>query len=247
MRRFALVWVACLAGCHTSPVYVPGLHRSAPLSSKGSINASYVIKAPNGQEMHFAMLLTDRWFVGGGYSWSNDFQLVGSHIDLNVGRVTRDSSWQVQQSIGFTAGDSQTKIAGILDFFKYEGAPYMAFGNYSRLYVQQTTTRMFGLLEVGGSARLSAVRVTNYRRKAGTVQSNGATGGPYNRDTTFTGNLQGIFAEPALFFGLNFQGIRVTPQLSFAMPLSSTAFGAMPGEVGVTFAVDSDFLKRWSR
>lgn len=244
MRRYAIIPIICLAGCVTSPVYFPGLHTTAPLSSKGSLSASYARKAPDGHEIHVSMLLTDRWFIGGGYSESDDGVLENSQFDLRFGRVTRDSNWQVQQSLGFTEGDGESASAGLWDLFRYEGAPFKAFGGYSRLYVQQATTRTFGWLELGASARVSGVRVTGYRRFAGTMKTNNAIGEPYNRDTTFSGRLSGIFAEPSLYLGVNYRGIRVTPQLAFAMPLGPTAFGAIPAEIGIIFAVDSDILKR---
>ncbi len=248
MRRYAIISLICLAGCVTSPVYDPGMHPSAPLGSKGSVSASYIVKSNKGSEAHFAALLTDRFFVSGGFTSTADLQQVDySHSYGAVGRVTRDSGSQVQQSIGFTVGRGEAAIAGLWDFANYEGAPYMAFGNYKRIHFQHAVTRMFGWVEVGGSARISAVRVTDYRRRAGTMHTNKAIGGPYDRDTTFSGNLTGVFVEPSLFFGLNYFGIRATPQLTFAMPLNPTAFGALPAQIGVTFAIDSDILKRWAK
>ena len=245
MRCYVTIWLACLTGCVTSPVYVPGLHPSAPLGSKGSVSASYVVRAPKARETHVAVMLSDRWFIRGGHNTADHGQLTNSHLDLALGRVTRDSSAQVRQSVGFTSGDGTSSIASFFDFAKYEGAPYAASGRYERLYLQHVVTRRFGVLEVGGAARLSAVRVFGYRRMSGHTRTNKAVGGPYDRDTTFSGNLSGVFAEPGLFIGLNFGGIRVTPQLAFAMPLTPTAFGAYPADAGITFAIDSDILKRW--
>lgn len=68
------------------------------------------------------------------------------------------------------------------------------------------------------------MQVSRYRRFAGTATTDGGINRPYNRDTTFTGSLSGLFFEPSLFFGLNFRGIRVTPQLTMALPLTPTAF-----------------------
>src|SRR5689334_806315 len=156
MRRTALFSALCLmAGCVTSPVYDPGMHPTAPLGSKGSVSASYIMKSPHGSEAHFAALLTDRMFVSGGFTSTAEGQQVDyAHTYGAVGRVVRDSGSQVQQSIGFTMGNGEAAVAGAFDFLRYEGAPYMASGSYKRLHVQHAATRMIGWLEVGGSARL---------------------------------------------------------------------------------------------
>ena len=247
MRRYALIPLIGLAGCVTSPVYMPGLHPVAPLGPKGSVSASYAVKLNKGYESHVAGLVTDRWFLAGGVSRTDVSDLNTSHFTFSVGRVTGDTASQGQLSFGYSQGDAQSRFAGIWDFLEFEGAPYMAVGDYYRLHAQKTVTHMVRWLEFGMSTRLSVVKVSGYRRFAGTMHANKAVGGPYNRDTTFTGNLVGAFAEPSFFFGFNYMGLRVTPQISFALPLAPTAFGAYPGDIGVSVSLDSDFLKRLSK
>jgi hypothetical protein len=247
MRRLALAALCLMTGCVTSPVYTPGLQHVALLKSRGDMSASYAAKADKGREVSATILLTDRFFVSGEYGDSPRAQsreaFQNTRSGLAVGWTSAGKDWRVQNAMGFGKGSTDESIYGGLWGVFTEGAPYMAVGRYSRIHVQRSAARAWQFLELGGSARLSGVKVTGYRRFAGTPTTDGGINRPYNRDTTFTGSLSGLFFEPSLFFGLNFRGIRVTPQLSMALPFTPTAFSAMPADAGVTFSVSSDIFK----
>ena len=252
MRRLVAFALVLLTGCTTSPVYVPGLHPTVPVASKGEITASYVVKPAGGWDANVALLLTDRVVVSGGYSESRLAFIgresqVSSQFNLALGRTMRGSNSFGHYAFGLGDGDSQSVSASVWDFAAYEGAPYMATGHYTRAYFQRMEVRTLGNFEFGSAARISAVKVSSYRRFSGTMRANKAIGGPYNRDTTFTGKLFGVFVEPGLFVGVNIRGIRITPQLSLAMPLSPTAFGVVPAEAGVSFSMSSDIFKHWAK
>src|SRR5687767_2122961 len=253
MRRLALwsaLWLG--TGCVTSPIYTPGLQHVAPVKTRGDIIASYSVKPHEGRELSATALLTDRFFVSGEYGESPPATtrevFVNTRYGFAAGWTRAGKDWQVQSAIGFGQGSTEESIFGGLAGIFTEGAPYMARGRYTRMYVQRSATRLVGgALELGGSARLSGVTVTRYRRFAGRATTDGGINRPYNRDTTFTGALSGLFVEPSLFFGLNVRGVRVTPQLTMALPLSPTAFSAVPADAGISFSVSSDIFKAWTK
>jgi len=253
MRRLALCSALCVAtGCVTSPIYTPGLQHVAPLKSRGDMSASYAAKAKKGIELSATMLVTDRLFVGGEYGESprqrTREEFVNTRSSFGLGWTTAGKDSHTQNSIGYGEGSTSESIFGGVYGVLTEGAPYMATGRYRRLYIQHAATQLVrGALELGSSVRLSGVKVIGYRRFAGTPTTDGGINRPYNRDTTFSGNLSGLFLEPSVFFGLNFRGIRVTPQLTMAFPFTSTAFSAMPVDAGVAISVSSEIFKALAR
>ena len=253
MQRLVLYSSLCLvSGCVTSPIYTPGLQHVAPVKTRGDISASYAVKRENGRELSATVLLTDRFFVSGEHGESPPVTsreaFVNTRFGFAAGWTRTGKDWQVQSAIGFGQGSTDESIFGGLNGIFTEGAPYMARGRYTRMYVQRSATRLiWEAVELGGSARLSGVTVTQYRRFAGRPTTDGGINRPYNRDTTFTGALSGLFVEPSLFFGLNIRGVRVTPQLTMALPLTPTAFSAVPADAGISFSVSSDIFKAWAK
>lgn len=156
MRCLALCLVlSVVTGCVTSPIYTPGLHHVAPLKSKGDMSASYAAKPEKGRELSATVLLTDRFFVSGEYGESprarsrEAFQNTWSGFAAGWTRPGKD--WQVQSAIGFGQGSTDESIFGGVPGVFTEGAPYMATGRYSRVYLQRSAARTWQFLELGSS------------------------------------------------------------------------------------------------
>ena len=164
-----------------------------------------------------------------------------TYTEAGVGTHPR-ANRRVTTQLLFGLGRGRTDGAFQSNTYNVVVPEYRARGSYYRLYAQRSSVWNSRYLDVGASARLSAVHFDDYRRFASDRPTSSTV--VYTRDTSFTGSLTGVFLEPAILLAAGIPEVRLGTQLSLAFPLRETAFGHHPIGVMWTLGVSLPLGRR---